>query len=70
MDFLSAALNRCKYQAIPQSEQHQTWETLHTPQQSTQPQTLNTVPIELQERIVIAVRSLFRPLTSLPDHSF
>jgi hypothetical protein len=68
MNFLSAAFNRHMYQAIPQSEQHQTWEMLHTPQQSTQRQTLNTLPIELQERIVIAVRPSFCSLTPLSEH--
>ena len=55
MVFLSAALSWCKCQVIPQSEQ-----------QSTQHrQTLNTLPTELQERIVIAVWLLFHP-SSLP----
>jgi len=58
MDILSAALSWCRHQVITQSAQHQAWETLHTPQQSTKPrQTLNTLPIELQERVVIEVQS-------------
>jgi hypothetical protein len=69
MHFHSATLSERKHQVITQSEPHPTWKTLHTPQQSTQQQTLNTLPIELQERIVIMVRLFkFRFLTPPLEH--
>jgi hypothetical protein len=71
MHFLSAALGRRKQPGVTQPET--IWESSPMPQQleQKQRQTLNTIPIELQERIIIAVRrSLLRSLASLPEHLF
>jgi hypothetical protein len=67
MHFLSAVLSMRKLRpGVTQS--HQVSDSSPMPQ--TQRQTLNSIPIELQDRIVVAVRSLFHSLTSLYEHLF